>query len=274
MLEPRWAKTSLSDQGPARVRWPSGAVLLSRLERLRNMGGELMSISKNHVKSRPDILVSIQRNSREAYSTVMKFTEKSGSTAAMAGRRTPPPSPVVAGKRSPLSPALAGKRSPRLSPRRASPSRKLFFSHVPMKALSNRSPKMEPGATKRLGELLDSAPPRLQSSLTARAKRRKSRLSDAAQTDAGAKQFLHSRRRTCRPKELKLKDGAWPQEVFELVKSVFGICTSFFEREILFHTVAKIAAVLRRNLRKKARKNGEAILKCLVQDAFGDGLSS
>jgi len=125
---------------------------------------------------------------------------------------------------------------------------------------------MEPGATKRLGELLDSAPPRLQSSLTARAKRRKSRLSDAAQTDAGAKQFLHSRRRTCRPKELKLKDGAWPQEVFELVKSVFGICTSFFEREILFHTVAKIAAVLRRNLRKKARKNGEAILKCLVQD--------
>ena len=76
------------------------------------------------VKSRPDILVSIQRNSREAYSTVMKFTEKSGSTAAMAGRRTPPPSPVVAGKRSPLSPALAGKRSPRLSPRRASPSRR------------------------------------------------------------------------------------------------------------------------------------------------------
>ncbi|OLP79668.1 hypothetical protein AK812_SmicGene40019 [Symbiodinium microadriaticum] len=226
MLEPRLVKTSLRDQRP--TRWPSGTLLLSRLRKL----------------------------------TAPKSTEKSVSTAAMAGKRTPPRSPALAGKRTPsLSPVLAGKRSASLSPRRASPSRKLFFSHVPMKAPSNRSPKTEPGATKRLGEILG-----LQSSTTPRSKRRISRLSDAAQTDAGAKQFLRSRRRACRPKELKLRDGAWPPEVFELVKSVFGISTFFLEKEILFHTVTKIAAVLRRSLRRKARRKGEAILKCLVQE--------
>lgn len=59
-----------------------------------------------------------------------------------------------------------------------------------------------------------------------------------------------------------------------MVKSVFGISTFFLEKEILFHTVTKIAAVLRRSLRKKARRKGEAILKCLVQEYRGRSVGS